>query len=38
MQRFGWVGRLKPEMAEKYIELHADVWPGVLRRNGDCNL
>jgi L-rhamnose mutarotase len=38
MQRFGWVGRLKPEMVQKYIDLHADTWPAVLRRNKDCNL
>ncbi len=38
MQRFGWVGRLKPDMARKYIDLHADTWPTVLRSNKDCNL
>ena len=38
MKRFGWMGRLKPEMVQEYIELHADAWPGVLRRNKDCNL
>jgi L-rhamnose mutarotase len=25
-------------MVQKYIELHADAWPAVLRRNKDCNL
>jgi len=38
MQRIGWIGRLKPEMVRKYIDLHADTWPAVLRRNTDCNL
>ena len=38
MQRFGWIGRLKPDMVQKYIDLHADAWPGVLRRNKDCHL
>ncbi len=38
MQRFGWVGRLKPEKVQKYIDLHADTWPAVLHRNKDCNL
>ena len=38
MQRFGWVGQLKPEMVKKYIDLHADTWPAVLERNKDCSL
>ena len=38
MQRFGWVGRLKPAMVQKYVDLHANTWPAVLRRNQDCNL
>ena len=38
MERFGWVGELKPEMVQKYVDLHADTWPAVLRRNKDCNL
>jgi L-rhamnose mutarotase len=38
MQRSGWVGQLKPDMVQKYMDLHADTWPGVLRRNKDCNL
>lgn len=32
MQRFGFVGRLKPERVETYVQLHADPWPGVLAR------
>ena len=38
MKRIGWVGTLKPDMVQKYVELHADTWPGVLRRITDCNL
>ncbi len=38
MQRFAWIGRLKPEKVQKYINLHADTWPAVLKRNKDCNL
>ena len=38
MQRFGWFGRLKPEMVRKYIDLHAKAWPAVLQRNKDCHL
>lgn len=38
MQRFGWVGRLRPDRVQKYVDLHADTWPTVLRRNKDCNL
>jgi L-rhamnose mutarotase len=38
MTRLGWIGRLKPEMAGKYIDLHANAWPGVLRRIKDCHL
>ena len=38
MQRLGWMGRLKPEMVQKYIDLHANTWPAVLERNKDCNL
>ncbi len=32
MQRFGFVGRLKPERVEAYVSLHAKPWPGVLKR------
>jgi L-rhamnose mutarotase len=30
MKRIGWVARVKPDMVEKYVELHANVWPSVL--------
>jgi L-rhamnose mutarotase len=38
MERIGWIGRLKPDMVQKYTELHANTWPGVLERIKDCNL
>ena len=38
MQRFGWMGQLKSDMVEKYVELHAQVWPQVLRSIETCNL
>ena len=38
MKRIGWMGKLKPHLTEKYVELHADTWPGVLERNKACNL
>ena len=38
MQRIGWVGRLKPDMVDKYVELHANTWPGVLEKIKDCNI
>ncbi len=30
--------RLKPEGATKYIQLHAEVWPGVLAKIKECKL
>ena len=36
-EKRGIVIRLRPERAEEYLALHANVWPGVLdamRRNG----
>ncbi len=38
MKRLGWVGRLRPECVEKYVQLHGDVWPAVLARNSHCHL
>ena len=38
MKRLGWVGKLKPECVDRYITLHADVWPGVLANISDCHL
>ena len=29
---------MKPDRIEQYVELHADVWPGVLQRIKQCNI
>lgn len=36
--RIGQAIRLKPEHAEEYIKIHANVWPGVLKRISDCHI
>ncbi len=38
MKRFGWVGQLRAECVEKYVQLHAHAWPEVLARNTSCHL
>lgn len=38
MKRFGQTIGLKPELADKYIEYHAAVWPGVLSMIKTCNI
>lgn len=38
MKRIGWVGQLKPNMVQKYVDLHANTWPGVLEKIKECNL
>ena len=38
MKRYGMVIGVKEEAIPKYVELHANTWPEVLRRNSDCNL
>ena len=38
MKRIGQVIKLKPEMEEKYRELHANAWPEVLAKIEDCNI
>lgn len=38
MMRFGQRGRLKPEKAEEYKQLHANAWPDVLKTITACNL
>ena len=38
MQRMGWVIYLKPEKKQEYLDLHADAWPGVLKKISDCNI
>jgi L-rhamnose mutarotase len=38
MKRFGSVARVRPELARKYVDLHAHTWPAVLERNKACHL
>jgi L-rhamnose mutarotase len=38
MQRYGSVILLKPEKLVEYKELHANVWPEVLKMIRDCNI
>ena len=38
LRRFAQVTRLKPEKREYYLKLHADTWPCVLDKIGDCNI
>ena len=38
MQRYGSVIKLKPEKLAEYKELHASVWPDVLRMIHDCSI
>ena len=33
MKRYGSVIEIKPDMIDKYNQLHADVWPDVLKAN-----
>jgi L-rhamnose mutarotase len=37
-QRYGQIIGLKREAYEKYVECHAQVWPGVLKAIHDCNI
>ncbi|WP_255496068.1 L-rhamnose mutarotase [Mucilaginibacter sp. FT3.2] len=38
VQRFGMVTGLKPEKVAYYKQLHAHVWPGVLKKIKECNI
>jgi L-rhamnose mutarotase len=38
MQRYGMVIRVKPEKFEEYKQLHAGVWPDVLKMIKECNV
>jgi len=38
MQRYGQVIRVWPEKLEEYKELHAAVWPDVLKKITECNI
>ena len=37
-QRYGSVIGIKPENIEEYKRLHADTWPGVLKKIKKCNI
>jgi len=37
-QRHAWITGLKPEMAARYRELHANPWPSVNRMLKECNI
>jgi L-rhamnose mutarotase len=38
MKRYGMVLGLRPEKAAEYTQLHAAVWPDVLRKIHECNI
>ncbi len=38
MKRIGSVTRVKPDHVKKYVDLHAAVWPGVLKLIEQCNI
>lgn len=38
MKRFGQVIGIKPEKIAEYTELHAAVWPDVLKMIEECNI
>ena len=37
MKRFGWVIGLKEEKVDEYKELHANVWPDILKMISACH-
>ena len=38
MKRLGFIAKVKPDKADQYVRLHADVWPGVLDRIKECSI
>ena len=38
VRRYGQIIKVKPEMIQRYKELHAAPWPGVLKMIKDCNI
>ena len=38
MKRFGQVIGVREEHFAKYVEYHAEVWPGVLKMIEECNI
>ncbi|KAK2006048.1 DUF718-domain-containing protein [Colletotrichum eremochloae] len=37
-RRIAQIVKLKPEFVDKYKEVHANVWPEVLKQIKDCNI
>jgi len=37
-RRFGQIIRLKSEGRDQYVQLHQNVWPGVLKMISDCHI
>ncbi|KAJ0158289.1 L-rhamnose mutarotase [Colletotrichum tanaceti] len=37
-RRIGQIVKLKPEFVDKYKEVHAKVWPDVLKQIKECNI
>ncbi len=38
MTRYGMVVRVKPDRLQEYKQLHAAVWPDVLKKITECNI
>lgn len=38
MRRFGQVIGIKKEHLQAYTELHANTWPGILKKIEECNI
>ena len=38
LQRFGQIIKIKPEMKNRYLELHRNAWPEVLSKISKCNI
>ncbi|MCX7889629.1 MAG: L-rhamnose mutarotase [Rhodobacteraceae bacterium] len=38
MRRYGQVIRVRPDRVDRYVALHAAVWPGVLAMIAACNI
>jgi len=38
MQRYGMVININPEKIKEYKDLHAAVWPDVLKKITECNI
>lgn len=38
MNRIAQIVQLRPEQIERYVEVHAAVWPDVLAKIADCHM